>query len=521
MFTAESQRTQRFRRERPWPARSKLRIVLAGFYRERLISVAFFSPLRVELFVTVNAKTSSPVQTSSFSRLTKIFQPAPSADFQITDPAEISNEYRRWQKRVLFSSIVGYATFYFVRKNLSIAMPVMEKSLGIQKTQLGLFLTMHGLLYGVSKFANGFLGDRANARVMMVSGLAMSAILNVLFGFNSTVIALGVIWTLNGWFQGMGFPPCARLMANWFSPQELATKFSLWNMSHPIGGALVVILCGYLVGFNWRLCFFIPAIIALGCAAFLWFTLPDTPPSVGLPEVAGTQTELQSEDSRAEFKRFVIDHVFRNKFIWIVSFANFFVYIIRYAVLDWGPTLLTESKHIQITHAAWMVAGFEFCGLFGAVIGGWLTDRWFGGRAVRVCLIYMILAGVSVWLFWRIPGQSELATAALLGAAGFFIYGPQCLLAVAAANLATKKAAATAIGLTSIFGYASTVLSGWGLGALVQHYGWNIAFEGLIIVAALGSLLFALAWRAKAHGYPNQEAGGKGRRQGQEAGAGG
>jgi len=463
--------------------------------------------------MNVNSQTGL-VTRSSFARLFAVFQPAPPADFEITDTQQIASGYRRWQRRVLISAIIGYATFYFVRKNLSIAMPVMEHSLGIQKTQLGLFLTMHGLLYGVSKFANGFLGDRANARVLMVSGLAMSAILNVLFGFSSTVIALGIIWTLNGWFQGMGFPPCARLMSNWFSPKELATKFSLWNMSHPIGGGLIVVICGYLVGFNWRLCFFVPAALALVCASFLWFTLPDTPPSVGLPEVDGTGIitgesstgadqpyGIPRKESSKEFRSFVYQYVFRNKYIWIVSFANFFVYIIRYAVLDWGPTLLTESKHIKIAHAGWMVAGFEFFGLVGAVIGGWLTDKYFGGRAIRVCLIYMILAGVSVFLFWRLPAQSELATAALLGAAGFFIYGPQCLLAVAAANLATRKAAATAIGLTSIFGYASTVLSGWGLGALVQHYGWNVAFEGLIIVAVFGSLLFALAWGAKVHGY--------------------
>ena len=91
----------------------------------------------------------------------------------------------------------------------------------------------------------------------------------------------------------------------------------------------------------------------------------------------------------------------------------------------------------------------------------------------------------------------------MLGAAGFFVYGPQCLLAVAAANLATKRAAATAIGLTSIFGYASTVLSGWGLGALVQRYGWDAGFVGLIIATVIGTLLFIAAWRAKAHGYDN------------------
>jgi OPA family glycerol-3-phosphate transporter-like MFS transporter/OPA family sugar phosphate sensor protein UhpC-like MFS transporter len=459
----------------------------------------------------VNAESSNPVQKFSVGRLSAIFQPTPPAAVQLTDPDEIASEYRQWQKRVLVSSIIGYAMFYFVRKNLSIAMPAMESGLGIQKTQLGLFLIMHGLLYGVSKFANGFLGDRLNARVLMVSGLAMSALLNVLFGFSSTVVALGVIWSLNGWFQGMGFPPCARLMSNWFSPRQLATKFSLWNMSHPIGGGLVVILCGYLVGFGWRLCFFIPAALAFACAAYLWLTLPDTPPSVGLPEVEGTESCKQGRESREEFRAFVIQNVFRNKYIWIVSIANFFVYVIRYAVLDWGPTLLTQSKNIQITHAAWMVGGFEFCGLLGAVIGGWLTDKWFGGRAVRVCLIYMLLAGLSVLLFWKVPAQSEPVTAGLLGSAGFFIYGPQCLLAVTAANLATRKAAATAIGLTSIFGYASTVLSGWGLGALVQHYGWNVAFIGLIVAAAMGSMLFVLAWPADAHGY-----GGEKREQEQE-----
>ena len=284
--------------------------------------------------MNVNAKTPSAPQASSFARLTRLFAPAATVD-QLTDPAEIASEYRRWQRRVLVSSIIGYATFYFVRKNLSVAMPVMEHSLGIHKTQLGLFLTLHGLLYGVSKFANGFLGDRANARVLMVTGLAMSAILNVLFGFSSTVIALGVIWTLNGWFQGMGFPPCARLMANWFSPKELATKFSLWNMSHPIGGGLIVILCGYLVGINWRLCFIIPAALALVCAAYLWLMLPDTPPSVGLPEVEGTESQdaaseetnpKTKKESNEEFRSFIYEHVFCNKYIWIVSLANFFVF---------------------------------------------------------------------------------------------------------------------------------------------------------------------------------------------------
>ena len=106
-----------------------------------------------------NAITSESIaQPPAYGRLLKIFAPTPAAAIKINDPSQISTKFRYWQTRVLLTSIIGYATFYFVRKNLSVAMPYMEHGLGIKKVQLGMFLTLHGLLYGVSKFANGFLG---------------------------------------------------------------------------------------------------------------------------------------------------------------------------------------------------------------------------------------------------------------------------------------------------------------------------------------------------------------------------
>ena len=424
----------------------------------------------------------------------------------LTDPAEVKAQYRYWQRRILVSSIIGYAMFYFVRKNLSIAMPAMGKELGIGKADLGLFLTLHGLLYGVSKFAHGFFGDRANARTLMAAGLLLSAVVNVFFGLSSAVVAFGVFWMLNGWVQGMGFPPCARLMTHWFPPKELATKMAVWNISHSLGAGLILVLCGYLVGYGWRLCFFVPAAMAILCAIVLFFALRDTPPSLGLPEVEGTAPPLGSagaSDEAAEpnFSAFLMKQVFANPYIWIVAVANFFVYTVRYAVLDWGPTLLSETKGIHLSHAGWMVGAFEVSGMMGMLLSGWLTDKIFGGRGARMCVFFMGLAGVSVLLFWKLPGQSRWLSTFLLCCAGFFIYGPQALVGTIAANLATKRAAATAVGFTGLFGYASTVLSGWGLGLLVQRHGWDAGFAGLIAVAGVGALFFALAWPAKPHGY--------------------
>jgi OPA family glycerol-3-phosphate transporter-like MFS transporter/OPA family sugar phosphate sensor protein UhpC-like MFS transporter len=475
--------------------------------------------------VPTTTTTTETVALSRRTGLLAIFQPDPAAPVTITDPQRVAAEYRRWQVKVLVWSIVGYALFYFVRKNLSVAMPVMGKELGIGKQQLGLFLTLHGVLYGVSKFANGYLGDRANARVFMAVGLILSAITNLVFGLSSAVIVFGLVWMLNGWFQGMGFPPCARLMTHWFPPKELATKMSIWNTSHSIGAGAIVVLCGYLVdnggAYGWRLCFLVPAALAIVGAVVMFFTLPDTPTSVGLPEVAGTKVAddgaraddtadtgsaaLNDETPKAaedlDFNAFVRRHVFGNYHIWILALANFFVYTVRYAVLDWGPTLLNESKHIKLASAGWMVAAFELSGLVGILSAGWITDNVFGGRGARTCLFCMLGVIGSVLLLWQYPGNSVMAYTVILCVAGFFIYGPQALIGITAANLATKRAAATAVGFTGIFGYASTVLSGVGLGWVVQHYGWDRGFLGMLVVAIAGAVVLAFAWRAKPHGY--------------------
>ena len=139
---------------------------------------------------------------------------------------EISAATAHRQRRVLFSTIVGYSAFYFVRKNLSVAMPGLQTDLGISKGDPAV-LTLHGVLYGVSKFANGFLGDRTNARVFMAARLVLSAIANVFFGLSSAVVTLGLILDAQRLGAGDGVSPVRGLMAHWFSPKELATKFSI------------------------------------------------------------------------------------------------------------------------------------------------------------------------------------------------------------------------------------------------------------------------------------------------------
>jgi OPA family glycerol-3-phosphate transporter-like MFS transporter/OPA family sugar phosphate sensor protein UhpC-like MFS transporter len=418
-------------------------------------------------------------------------------------PEQLHSTYRYWRIRIMYTTIIGYALFYFVRKNLSLAMPGMEADLGITKSDLGLFLTLHGVVYGISKFANGFVGDRANPRYLMAMGLAASALMNVFFGLSSAVWTLGLFWLFNGWFQGMGFPPCARSLTCWFPAKERGTRFAIWNTSHSIGAGLVMLLNSFLVLYHWRLCLLVPALLALLGAVFVVLRLRDAPQSLGLPSpeaYCGDEPEEVSrghERDEADFKRFVRRHVFANPAIWLVSLANFFLYTVRYAIVDWGPTFLKEMKGCELQHAGWMVAGYEIFGIVGMLVSGWLMDKVFQGRGGRACLVYMAACTVCILLFWKLSIASILLNGLLLCLVGFFIYGPQCLVGVMAANLATKRAAATAIGFTGFFGYLSGVLSGWGLGMIVEKSGWHAGFAVLTLAGAAATVLFAFCWNTK------------------------
>lgn len=426
-------------------------------------------------------------------------------------------KFRYWEIRTMVACILGYALFYFVRKNISIAIPYLNDEMGISKADLGLFLTLHGLIYGLSKFINGIWGDRSNARYFFVSGLILCAICNILFGLSSSIMILGIFWMLNGWFQGMGVPPCTRLMTHWAAPERLATRMSLWNTSHSIGAGLAIIFCGYIVSIDWenyfattsifsqhwRWIFLIPAFLVLIGAAFVFWLVRDTPSSVGLPELKGGKSPARTkkEDSAA-FKAFLREKVFFNPIIWIIAIGNFFLYITRFAILDWGPTMLKEHLHLDISQAGLSVAAFEIAGIGGMLLAGWVTDRVFKGRAPRTCVICMAMATLCLISLSFLNEHSPLMLANLiLMASGFFIYGPQALVGIAAANIATKRAAATAGGFCGLFGYGSTIVSGWGIGLLVEKTGWDIAIYALIGIAITSTLVFALAWRAKAHGY--------------------
>ena len=415
---------------------------------------------------------------------------------------EENRVFKKAQWRFIICSMIAYAFFYITRKNLSMAQPGMLEEGVISMKELGVILTVHGVLYGTSRFVNGFWADRLNGRVFMAIGLALSALMNFLFGCTSITILFAVFWILNGWTQGMGFPPCAKMLTHWIHPKELATKMSIWNTSHSWGAFAALGICSLLLwmGFSWRWCFYVPAALAALAAVFCFFFVKDSPTEAGVREleIEGAADKPSSQITTADRRKLV----FGNKVIWCVALANFFVYIVRFGFLDWGPTFLKQHKGIPVEKGGLMIIAFELAAVVGTVFAGWVTDKVFKGRGVRTCVFCMLFAGLCALGFWYLPdGASSLWATLLLMGTGFFIYGPQALIGIVAANQATKEAAAMANGFTGIMGYASTIVSGIGIAFIKETFGWGVTLGSIAGFAIIGMALFLFAWNAAADGY--------------------
>jgi len=422
----------------------------------------------------------------------------------ITDPQEIKKTYKHWRIRMLYSMIVGYGAFYIVRKNFSMAMPSFLHEFGATKTDLGIILSVFSIIYGVGKFLNGALADRANPRYFMAIGLVLSAATNLVFGFSTGLTMIGIFWLFNAWFQSMGWPPCARMLTHWYGHKELGTMWGIWNASHQLGGAGILILAGYLIpAYGWRSAFYVPAILAILVAVFLMNRLRDTPQSIGLPPVEVYRGEAkkicdEGEDTASSFKEIFMKYILPNKYLWALCFANFFVYIVRIGLLDWAPTYLVEVKGSKLGIAGFQVAGFEIAGIFGALAAGIISDKIFKGKRGPVNVLYMALLVFALFYFWKVPAGHPMLDYFALFAVGFLVYGPQMLVGVAAADVASKKAAGTATGLTGTFGYLGSTVCGVGTGIIVDKYGWNGGFVFYLAATVIAVVLFLFTWNAKA-----------------------
>ncbi len=433
-----------------------------------------------------------------------LFDPSPHIE-EIKDQNVVKKEYKYWRLRTFYAMYIGYAFFYFSRKSFTFAMPAMIQDLGFDKSQLGFLASILSLTYGASKFFSGIVSDRSNPRYFMGIGLLLTGVLNICFGMSSYLFLFAIFWGLNGWFQGWGWPPCAKLLTHWYSQKERGAWWSVWNTSHNLGGFLIPIFVGFLVqNYGWRYSMYVPGVICIIGGLFLMNRLRDVPRSLGLPTIEKYKDDWPSkhhEKDRLQLtaKEILFKYVLKNKYVWILAISNFFIYIVRTAVNDWTALFFVEAKGYSYLKANICVSWFEVGGFLGSLVAGWGSDIFFKGRRGPINIIFTLGVLAVIAFMWKYPGGLVLMDSILIFLIGFFIFGPQMLIGMAAAELSHKKAAGTATGFTGWFAYIGAAVAGGPLGMLINRVGWSGLFITLIVcsIVALGCL--APLWKIKSN----------------------
>lgn len=426
---------------------------------------------------------------------------------EIEDQKEVDKSYKYWRKRIMYSIFIGYAIFYFTRMTFAFVMPELKQE-GFNEIHLGWIITLFSVSYGVSKFVTGIISDKANPRFIMGLGLIATGILNIFFGWSMSLIVFAITWGLNGYFQGFGSAPCHRLITHWYSTSERGRWWGIWNTSHNIGAALLPIIAAYIIATTgyWQYAMYIPGCIAIVVGVFLINRLRDTPESLGLPPIEQYHNEVKtSKKQKNEFtvKELLFNHVFNNKYVWLLAVSYFLVYIIRWAVANWSYYFLVDAQGFDKLAAANCLFWFEAGGFVGGLLAGWLSDVFFKGRRGPINTLFMVLIVPATLLFWYASNQQGmlLGTTAIMTLLGFFVYGPQMLLAVAAAELTHKNAAATAVGFMGIIAYVSSAATGGPLGHIIKDFGWNYFFIIIAACSVIGSICILPMWSVCPHEY--------------------
>ena len=417
----------------------------------------------------------------------------------------VDRAYRRNRRQVFTGIFLGYAAYYLVRNNLALAIPdILRDYPQHSKAELGLALTGLSISYGVSKFLMGAVSDRSNPKYFLPLGLLLScaimATTGLVKGIFSSLALLIVLQTVNGWVQGMGWPPCGKSMVHWFSTRERGLIVSTWNVSHNVGGALVAnfALLGVALFNDWGAKFYFNALIAAVIAVVVFVVMRDTPQSVGLPPIEEYKNDYPPHYSADHertftFREIFLEYVLPNKYLWALAFANAFVYFVRYGVVNWIPTYLETAKgfSFQQSSIAWSL--YEYAAIPGTIACGWMSDKVFKSRRAPATMLFMALTLVAVVVYWlNINGPLWIDYCSLI-AIGFLIYGPIMIIGLHALDLVPKKAAGTAAGFTGFFGYVfGSAIAGTGVGWIADHWGWNGVFITMVACCVLAIVFSAM-----------------------------
>ncbi len=426
-----------------------------------------------------------------------------------------------WQGRIFGTVWITYFAFYLCRYNMPMAKTSMCGLFGWSAADFGLILSALTLAYAVGQFVSGQLADRFGARRIASLGAFGSVTVNlVVFAVlmlvptdavsrQAILWVFALLWGVNGLFQAMGWSPMVRIMAHWYPAGTRGKVMGLLGTCYQLGAAASWFLALFIIkyyagnlGGDWRMVFLAPSLLFALVGLLFFLLVRNAPEDVGLPAVeeeGGGGSPLPSRMRRTMGQNVL--RTLRNPYLWIVAGTFFLLDLNRYGFVNWLPAYLDEQEISMGSSLFGLKEVMKRCihplaGGLGAIVAGWATDRFFGGRRAPVIALLLLILGAFSMLFPYLPHGNPWLLIAVLAVIGFCTYGPHILMVGhAAQDFGKKSGAAGAAGFIDGMGYIGASLAGYGAGVIIKQYSYRINFVIFGVAALLGAALICVIWQ--------------------------
>ncbi|MDE5889652.1 MAG: MFS transporter, partial [Bacteroidales bacterium] len=409
--------------------------------------------------------------------------------FRISKPSsgkvpehQVQSTYKTLRNRTFWAATIAYSLYYVCRMSLSVVkQPIIDAGV-LTPGQLGIIGSSLLFVYAVGKFMNGFIADYCNIRRFMATGLAVSALINLIMGAAGLLngmagLASGflfaifaIVWGMNGWVQSMGAPPGIINLSRWFPMSMRGTYYGVFSASPYLGEFLAFIIVGMVVSaFGWQYGFIFSSIGGFAGTAIILLFVSDTPESKGLPSIQELSGEAPRKEDSMPTKE-VQKMVLRHPGIWIIAISSAFVYIAKYAVAGWGVLFLQKAKDFSLASATQIIAFSAVFGVLGTVMAGWLSDKLFKGDRIFPAIISGILSFGSLGLF-LMTGGSYILNILYISMFSLFIGILYCIVAgLMAVDIVPRKATGAALGIVGISSYIAAGIQDIASGYLIEGF---------------------------------------------------
>lgn len=392
-----------------------------------------------------------------------------------------------WRYLLLFS--VLYCSLYCCRLNLSNASAVMMRELGLSKSDIGILTATLFWTYGIGQLVNGRLSEIIGPSRFVFFAVSLSAAVNLVFSFQTSLFVMTLLWGINGFVQSMGWTPGLALLTHWWprNSRGFATGFlNAFAGFGQLAAALAVTLSfSLLPGMGWRAAFIVPAIFPIGLAIIYKLFAKSAPSAVGLAEYVENTEE--SDNTEASLEDIVKTHGKLYPYTYLLSDRYFRLWMIvifasgvaRYSLVTWVPLYFIDQFRINVTEGLFQSMALPVGMGIGTLVVPWISDRLYLNNRLKACVHSAAVGAVASYLFFLLdPGVTWqlVLIEILLFVAGFCIYAINGTAWAFATDIGGRVFSGTASGFLSFFGYMGATTQSLLYGFFLDTCGWRIVF---------------------------------------------